>query len=102
MSVEELIKYAEILESRRLGLSERDKLEGYYALSVAISKKTIQDVLTQMKISQKELAKKTGLSTSSISAYKTGVAIPSMPAMFMIFLVLTANKDLENFKFLPL
>lgn len=102
MPVKDLIEYAKILENRQAKLTEREKIEGYYSLSVALVKKMIQDVLNQMKMSQKELAKKTGLSTSSISAYKTGVAIPSSPAMLMIFLVLTSNGELKDYKFLDI
>lgn len=81
MTIEELTNYSN-------NFIDADELQKYYE---SLSKKIMERWITNMNISQKELARLTGLSTSSISAYKKGIAIPSLPIYLMIGDILQQN-----------
>ena len=65
-------------------LTEEDKVKLREIIWTIATKEVVKSLLTDLPMSQKELAKELNVTPAMITAYKQGTKLPSMPTFFMM------------------
>ena len=65
-------------------LTEDDKIKLREIIWTITTKEVVKNLLTDLPMSQKELARELNVTPAMITAYKQGTKLPSMPTFFMM------------------